>query len=110
MTTVIGAIGGGRDADTVSITRGASETWQPMADAGVAESGSGVDRLRLMVGERTVLGALLIGDQTLSGLLQDMVASKADISAIRGRLLQPDQSPQRVLANFWAEGGSHAAQ
>jgi NAD(P)H-nitrite reductase large subunit len=52
-----------------------------------AQSGFDVNRLRLVVGENTLLGALLIGDQTLSLPLQRLVTDQVDISSIRPDLL-----------------------
>lgn len=101
-TTIIGTIGGGSDADLSGIARGDSETWRQLPDAIAAQSGFDVNHLRLVVGEDTLLGALVMGDQTLSRPLQLLVANKVDISSIRSQLLQPDAPVANLIADFWA--------
>jgi NAD(P)H-nitrite reductase large subunit len=65
-TTIIGAVGNGRDEDVVGIARGDSETWRQLPDAIVAQSGFDVNRVRLLVGEDHLIGAFVMGDQKLS--------------------------------------------
>ncbi|GIK08991.1 MAG: pyridine nucleotide-disulfide oxidoreductase [Anaerolineaceae bacterium] len=103
-TTIIGAIGrGGRDEDLVGIARGDSETFRSLPDAILAQSGFDVNHLRLMIGRKTLLGALVMGDQTLSMPLQKMIADGADITPIRSRLLARDTRIADVVAEFWKE-------
>lgn len=102
-TTIIGTVGRGRDDDLVSIARGDSETWRQLPDAIVAQSGYEVNRLRLLIGERTLLGAVVMGDQTLSRPLQHMIANGTDITPIRARLLEPMARIADVIADFWAK-------
>jgi NADPH-dependent 2,4-dienoyl-CoA reductase/sulfur reductase-like enzyme len=121
-TTIIGAIGGGRDEDLqgAEIVRGDSEVWRQrndlisgMPDTIAAQSGFDVNRLRLVVGEKTLFGAVLIGDQTLSIPLQRLVADRVDISDIHTSLLgagsRQDSSHQLpadlhgLIAAFWKE-------
>ena len=103
-TTIIGAVGrGGRDDDLVGIARGDSETFRSMPDAIVAQSGFDINHLRLLIGEKTLIGALIMGDQTLSAPLQKMVAGHADISPIREKLMAHDAKIADVVADFWRE-------
>lgn len=103
-TTIIGAVGrGGRDDDLVGIARGDSETFRSLPDAIAAQTGFEVNRLRLLVGEKHLLGAVVMGDQTLSMPLQKMIAGRADISPIRERLLAPHARVADVIADFWKE-------
>lgn len=101
-TTIIGAVGG-RDADedVLGIVRGDSETWRTLPDAIAAQAEFDVNRLRILVGERYLLGGVVMGDQTLSRPLQHLVAAKADISSIRSALLQPNTPIADLLAEFW---------
>lgn len=101
-TTIIGTVGHGRDDDLVGIARGDSETWRQLPDSLVAQSGFEVNRLRLLVGEKSLLGAIVMGDQKLSLPLQKMISEKVDISPIRERLLAPNARPADVIAEFWA--------
>jgi nitrite reductase (NADH) large subunit len=100
-TTIIGAVGRGSDKDLVGIARGDSETWRSLPDAIVAQTGFNVNRLRLLVGEKTLLGAIVMGDQKLSFPLQKIISANADISAIRDRLLQPGAPIADIIADYW---------
>jgi hypothetical protein len=106
-TTIIGAVGrGGRDDDLVGIARGDSETFREIPDAIVAQSGFDINHLRLLIGEKTLIGALIMGDQTLSTPLQKLIAGKADISPIRGQLMVRDARIADVVADFWKQWSS----
>lgn len=99
-TTIIGTVGAGADADVVGIARGDSETWRRLPDAIAAQEGFDVNRLRLMLGERHILGAVVMGDQKFSALLQRLVRERVDISPIRARLLAPQANLGDILAEF----------
>lgn len=100
-TTIIGAVGGGRDDDLEGIARGDSETWRQLPDAIVAQGGFEVNRLRLMIGKQHILGAIVMGDQKLSSPLQTIVRQKVDITSIRQALLTQNAPIADILAQFW---------
>ena len=101
-TTIIGTVGRGRDDDLVGIARGDSETWRQLPEAIVAQTGFDVNRLRLVIGEKTILGAIVMGDQKLSLPLEKIVSENIDISPIRERLLTPNARIADVIAEFWS--------
>lgn len=101
-TTIIGAVGRGRDDDLVGIARGDSETWRQLPDSIVAQTGFQVNRLRLLVSEKTLIGAIVMGDQTLSFPLEKIISNNMDISPIRERLLAPNAKIGDIVAEFWA--------
>jgi NAD(P)H-nitrite reductase large subunit len=101
-TTIIGTVGRGRDDDLVSIARGDSETWRQLPECIVAQTGFNVNRLRLMVGEKILLGAIVMGDQRLSFPLEKIISNKVDISSIREKLLTSNARIGDVIAEFWA--------
>ncbi len=101
-TTIIGMVGHGHDDDLVGIARGDSETWRQLPDTMVAQTGFEVNRLRVMVGEKTLLGAVVMGDQALSSPLEKIILNRVNISSIRDLLLAPDANISDVLAGFWA--------
>ena len=105
-TTIIGTVGRGRDDDLVGIARGDSETWRELPECVVAQRGFDVNRLRLLVGERMLLGAIVMGDQTLSFPLEKIISDKVDISSIRERLLAPNARIGDVVAEFWTKRNS----
>jgi NAD(P)H-nitrite reductase large subunit len=106
-TTIVGCVGRGQDADLVGIARGDSETWRELPDATIAQSGFDVNHVRLMVGETTLLGAIVMGDQKLSLPLETIVSRNMDISRIRESLLAPDAKVGDVIAEYWADWKSN---
>ncbi len=102
-TTIIGSVGFGRDADLVGIARGDSELWRQLGQALVAEDEHEVNRLRLLVGPTTLIGAVLMGDQRLSRPLQRLISEQTDITSIRAQLLAPN-APLAALLTRLTEG------
>ena len=102
-TTIIGAVGRGDDKDLIGIARGDSEAWRHLPDAIAAGYGFEVNNLRVMVGTYTLLGAVVMGDQTLSEPLQHLVREQVDITPIRARLLQPGAQLGEILIQFWSQ-------
>ncbi|GAB4521358.1 MAG: FAD-dependent oxidoreductase [Anaerolineales bacterium] len=103
-TTIIGSIGSGgshEDEDLLGIARGDSETWREIPDAIVAQRGFDVNRLRLMVGEKRILGAIVMGDQTLSQPIHHLVSNQVDITPIRDKLLLPQAPLGEIITEFW---------
>ncbi|MBN1666131.1 MAG: NAD(P)/FAD-dependent oxidoreductase [Anaerolineales bacterium] len=100
-TTIIGTVGRGDDPDLKSIMRGDSETWRQLPDAIVSQTGFSVNQIRLLVGEQRLLGAIVMGDQTLSQALHHLVRDRADISPIRDQLIQPGADLVETLVDFW---------
>ena len=100
-TTIIGTVGRGNDKDLIGIARGDSETWRSLPDAIVAQTGFNVNRLRLLVGEKTLLGAIVMGDQKLSFPLEKIISANADITSIRESLLQPGAPIADIIADYW---------
>lgn len=101
-TTIIGAVGRWPDADMVGLARGDSEAWRQLGQALVAENQHEVNRLRLLVGPRTLLGAIVMGDQTPSRPLQRLVGEQVDIAPIRERLLAPGAPIAALIAQHTA--------
>ncbi len=101
-TTIIGALGGREvDADVIGIVRGDSEGWRQMPDAIAAQADFDVNRLRVLVGKNHLVGALLMGDQTLSRAIHKIIVEKMDITPIRERLLMAGQTMTDTIADFW---------
>jgi NAD(P)H-nitrite reductase large subunit len=108
-TTIIGAVGHGLDKDVVGIARGDSETWRDLPDAIEAQSGFDINHMRLVIGKKKLIGAIVMGDQKLSWPLQKMIAGGADISPIREKLLIPDAPIADLIADFWVGWRAQAA-
>ena len=103
VTTIIGQVGQEKkdvDRDVNGIMRGDSEIWRQVSEAMVAQNSSGDNRLRLYVGEKTLRGALVMGDQTLSRPLQRLIEDQVDISSIRPALLARDANLTKIIQLF----------
>ncbi len=101
-TTIIGAVGQNeQDPDLVSISRGDSESWRQVPDVMAVQSHHEVNRVRIIIGTNVILGALVMGDQTLSRPLRELIANRVDISSITERLRLPDVSLAETIINFW---------
>lgn len=109
VTTVIGTVGGGSDRDVQGIGRGDSETWRHAPQAVGVESKSGANRLRVMVGERTLLGAIVMGDQALSRPLHYLIGQQVDITAVRARLLEAKGRLAEPILGLWGRGRAQDA-
>jgi NAD(P)H-nitrite reductase large subunit len=106
--TIIGAVGRGKDVkdkdkDLVAISRGDSEGWRMHPKAWVLADHDDVNRVRLFVGERKIVGALVMGDQTWSRPLQKLIEAGVDITPIRPALLEGASAGLTHLANFYRQ-------
>ena len=106
-TTIIGMVGSSSEEDDLAIVRGESENWQRVPDAIVYQNNFDVNRVRIMVGGDRLLGALVMGDQTLSRPLEDLVREKVSIHPIRAQLTQQGADVTNQVINFW-EAWRHA--
>lgn len=110
ITTIIGRVGksepnGGSqpkgDQDVPGIMRGDSEVWRLRPDAVVAKTYGGDNRLRLYLNAENLVGAVVMGDQTLSYAIQQLIQKQVDIQSIRSLLLSADADLYAVISNFW---------
>lgn len=101
LTTIIGAIGSGRDDSQVYTSRGSSETWQQLPNTIAAESGTDLSQLRLMVGEQALLGAVVMGDQRIARPLRELINKQVDIIPIRDQLLHPNDGLGKTVMDHW---------
>ena len=107
--TIIGNVGskkkidGGQDKDLAAIVRGDSESWRLAPKSAMVGEADDVNRVRVFVGERTIVGALVMGDQRWSRPLQRLIAGKADITPIRARLLSDGPTALEHLAEFYQQ-------
>lgn len=104
-TTIIGSVGKGRNEDVIGIARGESESWGEHADGTSVQSAAELNHVRVLVGERTLIGAVVMGDQLLSLPLEKMIAEEVDISPIRSQLLSGGSSIGSVISGYWLKWG-----
>ncbi|HEX6373790.1 MAG TPA: FAD/NAD(P)-binding oxidoreductase [Longimicrobium sp.] len=110
VTTVIGAVGGGKDPDLKTMTRGQSESWTARGPSTTVQKRHGTDRVRVLLGERTVQGAIVMGSQVLSHPIARLVADRVDVSSIRPACAaDPATALHRLLAFHDQRYGNGAA-
>jgi len=108
-TTIIGTVGRGADEDLLSIARGDSETWRYLPDVIAVQTDFDVNRLRIVMGSQTILGAVVMGEQSLSRPLHHLIAPQVDITSIRARLLAPHAPLADLITDFWLTWRRHHA-
>lgn len=86
-TALIGAIGLGGGDDLISITHGDSESWRDSPEAIVSRIDYDLNHVRIIIGEKTMIGAVVMGDQGLTPILRDLILNQVDISPIRSELM-----------------------
>src|SRR5687768_9841959 len=84
------------------MSRGSSEVWtsRPHAYAS-AWSQNGPDTLRLSLSDNRLVGALVIGNQTLADPLRDLIERQADIGPLRASLEQGGPEMARRVHEYW---------
>jgi NAD(P)H-nitrite reductase large subunit len=102
-TTIIGTVGNGEDRDLETLARGDSQTWSELGPAALVEALTEDARVRLELGERTILGAVVMGDQTLSHPLQDLVGARVDVGAIAADLREREAAVADIVGGFWED-------
>jgi NADPH-dependent 2,4-dienoyl-CoA reductase/sulfur reductase-like enzyme len=103
MITIIGPIGSGRNDGEVYTTRGSSETWQQLPNTIAAESNTEMSHLRLVMDERFILGAVVMGDQKIASPLREMINHQVDITPIRPQLLQSGPTVGKHIIDYWLQ-------
>jgi NAD(P)H-nitrite reductase large subunit len=102
--TIIGTVGTGEDSDLEGIARGDSETWRELgAAATVVESQVGDAHVRLALGERTIVGAVVMGDQSLSFPLQELIEARADVTPMLASLRTPRAPVADLVNTAWRD-------
>ncbi len=100
-TTIIGAVGSGKDADLEGLSRGDSQTWSELGDAVLVETQEDGARVRLEIIDRVVVGAVVMGEQDLSFKLQELIEAHADLGGAAERLSAPGAPVGRLIEQAW---------
>ena len=102
-TTIIGTVGSGKDSDLEGLSRGDSDTWSELGDAVIVETQAAGARVRIAVGQRSLDGAVVMGDQALSFPLQELIEARADVAAIASSLKATGVAIADLVEGFWRE-------
>lgn len=110
-TTIIGAVGGGGTSeDSVAINRGESEGWRLTPNSWVLSDRDDVNRVRLLLDDRCLIGALVMGDQAWSRPLHRLIQSRVDITPVRAALAVGGRAALEQLALFYQQWEKNPAQ
>jgi hypothetical protein len=69
----------------------------------IVETQAAGARVRLAVGERSLDGAVVMGDQALSFPLQELIEARADVAAIAASLKATGVAITDLVEGFWRE-------
>ncbi len=100
-TTIIGAVGAGKDADLEGLSRGDSQTWSELGDAVQVETREDGARVRLELVGSVVVGAVVMGEQDLSFKLQELIEAHADLGGVAERLRAPGAPVGALIEEGW---------
>lgn len=100
-TAIMGSVGWESHEGAHELARGEDEAWKLVTNALPARVRHDINRTRILVGEQTLVGAVVMGDQTLSHPLYRYIDRKVDISPIRQALLEPEADVLQILADYW---------
>jgi NAD(P)H-nitrite reductase large subunit len=112
LVTLIGAVGSRRepDADLITISRGDSEVWRGIPNVIVVHDQHAVNRQRLVLQGNRLVGAIVIGDQTCSPIVTQLIRDRVDISPYLPVLQAPHAHLAEILpqmsSDLAREGGS----
>jgi hypothetical protein len=99
VATLIGAVGSRDepDEDLVTISRGDSEVWRGIPNVIVVHDQHEVNRQRLVLLENRLVGAILIGDQSLAPIVRQLVRDRVDLGAFLPALQAPHAHLSEIL-------------
>ena len=111
IVTIVGQVGqAGDDADLVSIVHGDSETWREGLDSFAVHSHHQASRIRLVVGDDCLVGAVILGDQTLSRPLSELVRGRVPLGRLRQQLLKSPERAVQTLIDYGQQQVLHRMQ
>ena len=102
VVTTIGSMMDKATPDVVSVVANDAHRWRIVPQLQV-HHGDRVNRVRVMVGEKAVLGAVVLGDQSFAHALHQLIESRVDISPIRQALVERPEQGVSVLEAFYRE-------
>ena len=106
-TTIIGTVGSGTDADLEGLSRGDSQMWSELSDEATVEAQRGDAHVRLALGEHTIAGAVVIGDQTLSYPLQELIDARVRATSV---VATPEAPLVELINGLWTDWKAGLAQ
>jgi NAD(P)H-nitrite reductase large subunit len=105
LVMLIGAVGtrGEPDPDLLTISRGDSEVWRGIPNVIVVHDQHEVNRQRLVIKNNCLVGAIIIGDQSLSGTIYRLIRDRVDVRPYLAALQAPHVDLVQVLQRIQGE-------
>jgi NAD(P)H-nitrite reductase large subunit len=105
--TAIGQLGGSRDETEPEVfqhlSRGSSEVWTTRPHAySSAWSQTGPNTIRLALSGDRLVGALIVGEQTLADPLREIIERQVNIRSLRPHLQAGGPAMAKAIKQFWA--------
>jgi len=100
ITATIGTVVGSTDPNLVTFAGSGGEGWTRARDKWTAQDLAEVSQVRVMMDERTIVGAVVMGDQSPRAPLLRMVEAGVDITPIRSALLRHPTTAIDLIAGF----------
>ena len=106
LVALIGAVGtrGEPDPDLLTISRGDSEVWRGIPNVIVVHDQHEVNRQRLTLQGNRLVGAIIVGDQSLSSLIYQLIQDRVDVGPYLPDLQAPDANLAHVLQQIQRVG------
>ncbi|RME47755.1 MAG: NAD(P)/FAD-dependent oxidoreductase [Chloroflexi bacterium] len=105
MLTAIGQAAAQRTPDEarLDISRGSSQVWtaMPASDYARLRRARGSDSIRLVVRDNVLVGALVLGNQSLVTPLLELIGAEVDVSEILPQLWDRERPFADVIEPFW---------
>ena len=99
ITATLGAI----EPSVLTVASNDPQNWQVCRQARDIAHDDKVNRVRVLLGEHSILGAVVMGDQTLATPLFQMIQAGIDISSILPELAIYPERAIEVIARFFKE-------
>lgn len=101
---IIAATIGSIEPTALTVSSDEPGNWQICQHEGDAIHNDKSSRVRVFIGERSILGAVVMGDQTLTTPLMHMIQSGTDISRLLPELAIHPERGIEMIARFYKEG------
>ncbi|MCQ3972094.1 MAG: hypothetical protein DPW09_01465 [Anaerolineae bacterium] len=103
ITTTMGALEQRGDAGILTVATNGRASGQVVRPAWEVAHDDRTNRVRILVGERAIVGAVVMGDQTITQPLFQMIRTETDISPIRPMLVTRPESGIEMIAAFYQQ-------
>ena len=80
-----------------------AKTGRIVFDSFIVKSHDARNRIRLVIGPTTLVGALIMGDQSLAAPIMEMIRDEVDLGRFRQVLIETPDRSLEILRDFAAK-------